>query len=354
MIKIQDSIDHANPELFLLTKCNNLYLYLNQRLADDTDYKKASLIKKLDKLLVESSTQNYIRTKAGGSAITATRHRGFFSYLAANNYLKLKALIISKPNDMLLLINEINLILQAGDLFIENGGTISQTEFGKLLSGRLFKYSTYRVSQFCVDTYLELGFGRATCVYCNIERTSIVSKSRGGGVSHRIRFDLDHFFPQARYPYFALSFYNHIPSCHGCNSQIKGEKDFKLTTHIHPYFESFDNVYKFSISATALHSQIVNEIMINESGTKNGDITVTDLELYENYQVENGNVEELVTVLRDYEHLLNPTDIEGFKSMIFNVVGVKQFRKDILSKSNSKLKRDITKIFDCDNLMQLD
>ena len=354
MIKIQDSIDHANPELFLRTKCNNLYLHLNQKLANDTDYKKASLIKKLDKLKEESTTQTYISTKAGGSDITATRQRDFLNYLAANNYFKLKALIISKPDDMVLLINEIDLILQADDLFIENGGSISQTEFGKLLSTRLFNYTRYRVSQFCVDTYLELGFGRATCVYCNIERTSIVSKTRGGGVSHRIRFDLDHFFPQARYPYFALSFYNHIPSCHGCNSQIKGEKDFKLTTHIHPYFESFDNVYKFSISGTALHSQVVNEIMINETGIKNGDLTVTDLELYENYQVESGNVEELIKVLRDYEHLLNPTDIDGFKSMIFNVVGVKQFRKDILSKSNSKLMRDITKMFDCGNLMQLD
>lgn len=354
MIKIQDSIEHPNPELFLRTKCEDLYNHLNPVCVNSTVYKNTSLIKKLDRLILESATPDYILTKAGGCSITATRHTAFFNYLAANNYLKLKKIITSKPNDMLLLINEIDVILQADDLFIDNGGRISQTEFGKLLSGRLFKYSTYRVSQFCVDTYLELGFARATCVYCNIERTSIVSKARRGGVSHRIRFDLDHFFPQARYPYFALSFYNHIPSCHGCNSQIKGEKDFKLTTHIHPYFESFDNVYKFSISGTALHSQVVNEIMINESGIKNGDLTVADLELYENYQVESGNVEELIKVLRDYEHLLNPTDIEGFKSMIFNVAGVKQFRKDILSKSNSKLLRDITKMFDCGNLMQLD
>jgi hypothetical protein len=70
--------------------------------------------------------------------------------------------------------------------------------------------------------------------------------------------------------------------------------------------------------------------------------------------VETDDVEELITVLRDYQHLLNINDIEDFKSTIFKDFGVKQFRKDILSKSRSKLFRDITKIFDSDNLMQLD
>ncbi|WP_448550256.1 hypothetical protein [Thalassotalea fusca] len=354
MIKIQDYIAHPNPELFLRLKCNNLYNKLNPRLADDTDFKSVSLIKKLDKLCMESSSAAYIDNIADGCSLKAARHNSFFNYLAANNYLKLKALITSKPDQMLLLKDEINLLLEDGDLFTESRGRTTQTKFGKELSGRLFKYSTYRVSQFCVETYQELGFGRATCVYCNAERISIVPKRRDGGVSHRIRFDLDHFFPLVLYPYFALSFYNHIPSCHGCNSQIKGEKDFQLRTHIHPYMESFDDIYKFSISATALHSQVVEEVIINETGIKTGDLTVTDLEIYENYQVENENVEELIGILRSYEHLLNEHDIEDFKSMLFNVVGVKQFKKDILSKSNSKLMRDITKLFDSSNLMELD
>lgn len=354
MIKIQDTISHANPELFLRVKCNSLYENLNPKLVNNIDFKNVSLIKKLDKLCSESLTVDYIGDVCGGCTITAARHNTFFNYLAATDYSKLKALIISKPDQLLVLKGEIDLILEDGDLFTELRGKISQTKFGKLLSGRLFKYSKYRVSQFCIDTYLELGFSRATCLYCNAERTSIVPKRRHGGVSHRIRFDLDHFFPQVRYPFFALSFYNHIPSCHGCNSQVKGEKDFQLETHVHPYMESFDEIYKFSISGAAFHSQIVDEILIDETGAKINDLTVEDLELYENYQVESNNVEELIGILRNYEHLLNVSDLDDFKSMIFNVAGVKQFKKDILSKSNGKLLRDITKLFDSQNLLELD
>lgn len=37
-------------------------------------------------------------------------------------------------------------------------------------------------------------------------------------------FDLDHFFPKAEYPIFALSLYNFVPSCQVCNSRIKNQQ----------------------------------------------------------------------------------------------------------------------------------
>lgn len=43
--------------------------------------------------------------------------------------------------------------------------------------------------------------------------------------------ELDHFIPKSRYPIFASSFYNLIPSCPYCNGK-KGEKDFKIYPHV--------------------------------------------------------------------------------------------------------------------------
>lgn len=48
-----------------------------------------------------------------------------------------------------------------------------------------------------------------TCPYCNENYITI----RNNNTS----FQLDHFFPKSKYPIFALSLYNLIPSCYACN-----------------------------------------------------------------------------------------------------------------------------------------
>ena len=51
----------------------------------------------------------------------------------------------------------------------------------------------------------------------------------------------DHFFSKSRYVYLTLSFYNLIPSCYVCNSNLKLNIDFNLKTHLHPYCDGFGN-----------------------------------------------------------------------------------------------------------------
>ena len=81
------------------------------------------------------------------------------------------------------------------------------------------------------------------CPYCNRSYTFILGNDSKKGT----RFEYDHFFDKARYPYLALSFYNLIPSCHICNSNFKGDKQFILNSNIHPYIEDFGNDIVFSI-----------------------------------------------------------------------------------------------------------
>jgi hypothetical protein len=60
-----------------------------------------------------------------------------------------------------------------------------------------------------------------------------------------IRPEFDHFYLKSYYPYLALSFYNLVPSCHVCNSNLKGITDTKKDSHMHPYKEGFDDVLVF-------------------------------------------------------------------------------------------------------------
>ncbi|HET6989965.1 MAG TPA: hypothetical protein VFJ43_01520 [Bacteroidia bacterium] len=79
-----------------------------------------------------------------------------------------------------------------------------------------------------------------TCPYCNSQFTFTIKNKK-----YKTRPHFDHFYNKARYPYFALSFYNLIPSCYVCNSNLKGAKDFKYSSHIHPFIEGIEGLYRF-------------------------------------------------------------------------------------------------------------
>lgn len=59
-----------------------------------------------------------------------------------------------------------------------------------------------------------------------------------------VRHHLDHFYPKSKYPFFAVSFYNLVPSCYECNSGLKGDD---IIT-INPYIDDFDSLAIFDIT----------------------------------------------------------------------------------------------------------
>ena len=61
------------------------------------------------------------------------------------------------------------------------------------------------------------------------------------------RPEFDHFYDKDTYPILALSFYNLIPSCHICNSTLKGKEKFSINTHLNPYYDNFNDVAKFKL-----------------------------------------------------------------------------------------------------------
>jgi hypothetical protein len=74
--------------------------------------------------------------------------------------------------------------------------------------------------------------GIQTCIYCNRLYThTIITENR----EFIARPTFDHWFPKNSYPLLALSFYNLVPSCNVCNSNIKGALPYALKDIFHPY-----------------------------------------------------------------------------------------------------------------------
>lgn len=87
-----------------------------------------------------------------------------------------------------------------------------------------------------------------TCPYCNRQYTFTVVDG-----SEITRPEFDHFYHQSDHPILSLSFYNLIPSCHICNSTLKGDKIRDL---MHPYFEGFCNAVKFSFKFVQVNKDL--------------------------------------------------------------------------------------------------
>lgn len=81
--------------------------------------------------------------------------------------------------------------------------------------------------------------GVTVCPYCN--RNYIFNFQKNSSLEATAQ--LDHFFDKSRYPYFAVSIYNLVPSCSTCNQR----KSKKQNDIYHPFVESFDKDLKFKL-----------------------------------------------------------------------------------------------------------
>ncbi|MBL0200337.1 MAG: hypothetical protein IPP81_09205 [Chitinophagaceae bacterium] len=104
-----------------------------------------------------------------------------------------------------------------------------------------------------------------SCVYCNrifsftldkVDLARTFNKTKDKKVKRKIlkdisssktRPELDHFYPKAKFPYLALALYNLVPSCHICNSSLKGSRNVDFDTLINPYEDDFDQIMKIKV-----------------------------------------------------------------------------------------------------------
>ncbi|TYQ15858.1 UNVERIFIED_CONTAM: hypothetical protein Cloal_2348 [Acetivibrio alkalicellulosi] len=99
-----------------------------------------------------------------------------------------------------------------------------------------FVKETDKWSAYFLASYLDIN----VCPYCNRSYVNTIISKTG-----KARPELDHFYPKSIYPFFALTLYNLIPSCHICNFK-KGQKDTVKERILYPYSEQFGKGVKFT------------------------------------------------------------------------------------------------------------
>lgn len=201
----------------------------------------------------------------------------------------------------------------------------------------------------------------SSCLYCN--RNYILTVAYLD--KNIIRPELDHFFPQSEHPVLSLSFYNLIPSCHICNSNLKGKTSFSLDDYFHPYLGSFDeenvtftyeptNPQAFFNNTNGLKVKLDTSLLIRLEQQVNGNIELFKLnEIYHHHQ---DIIEGLLQLQRKtnkkkitdiYEKILvdssnnkySMSEQEIYELTIRNYFNEEEFHK----KPMAKFERDIAK-----------
>lgn len=163
--------------------------------------------------------------------------------------LNLKKIIISKPDELETISTQLMPLYTALETSIVNLLPPGRTRKAVLLEKRKLRDEIISIFDYPSFTSYDSGswayehakrIGLNVCPYCNSQYTFTIKTSKG-----KTRPQFDHFFKKSRYPYFALSFYNLIPSCYACNANLKGQHEFKPSTHIHPFIEGVEDTLHF-------------------------------------------------------------------------------------------------------------
>lgn len=247
--------------------------------------------------------------------------------------------------------------------FPKNGRSKVNNHINRYLSF-LFDYSEFSSKDSIYDwnAYeLTKELGVKTCLYCNRNYTLTVSNS-GKDI---IRPELDHFLPKSINPILSLSFYNLIPSCHTCNSNLKGKKDFALSTHFHPYLSDFDKEKVFftylPTNAKAFYGDKRGlKIKLDTSVCENLSIQISsNISLFKLDEIYNEHV-DIVEGMLDIQKKTNNKNIQSiFEKILVDTDGNKYFEsekevyelmirnyyssKDFSKKTMAKFERDMAK-----------
>ncbi len=362
MISIREHLNSITTDVdaLLAATVDDLWRELNP-IKVNSGYRATALILRVQALCNEITTEAYF-LQHGEEA--ARRHLAFSQHIA--DVPTLKNIITAQPEDFKGIIHSLEHYLEPSDLYEQTGpkGEAVPSSFGKLLLSRVFRYEHYRRSIHCLNRYTRLRLNGKTCPYCNYEVMKIVPDEpepldpANSTQKAKLLFDIDHFYPKHLYPYLALSFYNHIPSCKTCNQTYKGVKPFTIDTHIHPFHRCFDTLYQFEFNSDMVVKATLTSVKLKKTTAFN-DKLVTDLNLESRYMqsFDTARTERLISILLDYAHLLDPDlythDEKALLEKRLIDFGLVFTKQHILTLPYSKFRRDLVKIFNYAELLNL-
>jgi hypothetical protein len=287
-------------------------------------------------------------------AINATRQVAFWDYLMANHQSVLYDLITGRPKRLKQLIKDIHRLFPIS-MFC-SGQTYDSstlTNFGQKVK-HTFSYKTkYRNQQECVENFINIKFGY--CPYCNLLPVDVTGYPVNGSSQEKLQalHQLDHFYPQSRHPYLAVSFFNLIPGCSPCNAQLKLEKRFDIDTHFNPFHNRLDDEFEFRSST--LIPQNLTELTFTavlKPGRNYSDKALNDFNLMDRYTRNHQlPVYNMINYLRLHGPAILASQMRQIPGLYVNqleahenllrATGVPVLQNEILKYPLGKLKRDI-------------
>ncbi len=111
---------------------------------------------------------------------------------------------------------------------------INEKESSDLLLEHVFRYREFAASPYAASIIEELNV--KVCPYCNCQYTVTVTSRKKS-----IRPQLDHYICKSKYPYFAVTLWNLVPSCSACNQR----KTDKTEEVLYPYADEIGTDFVF-------------------------------------------------------------------------------------------------------------
>ncbi|MGG7198541.1 HNH endonuclease [Clostridium butyricum] len=208
---------------------------------------------------------------------------------------------------------------------------------------KLVKYSQFNILYNIFDNKLEKQWlieelGINVCPYCNRNFINNLGKKTSA--------QLDHFFPRSKYPIFALSICNLIPSCYSCN-HIKSSNEIEVSPYDNKY--NFDKSIRFSYTPKSYnyfndYNQLDIEIISEKAIQKNIDTMNID----EGYKIHRDYVQEILKKAELYnnyklkEYLNNYKNLFSSEEEILRIVFGNYVNLELLgNRPLAKLTKDI-------------
>lgn len=351
MIKIQEHINRNDSDEFLDSLANCLWDFLNPKNKSESSYTNHSVVKRLSRLIAKTDEEDYSFKFANNDLDYLNRQKKFLNFLNDDDCYKLKKIIVSRPEELVELREEILEIIKPEDLYIQNG-RLKQTLFGELITSEIFSYKKYRRSQICLELLTKMNLSKIFCPYCNSGRVTITKVNHNDSDEElkKAYLDIDHFFPKVQNPYFAASFYNLIPCCHNCNSNEKGSEEFSIFTHTNPFHKSYNDNQSFCIDPDYYIKNYTEDLKIKDK-YNNVDNMDRDLNLTNRYrQMYLDQVNELIKNYSNYQHYRKSTEF-GYDYKDVLTQKVPRSTNEILTKEAGKMYRDVFKAIDVFDLI---
>lgn len=192
-----------------------------------------------------------------------------------------------------------------------------------------------------------------TCTYCNRQYTLTVDDvdENGTVAEHLIRPEFDHWFSQVDYPDLALSYYNLIPACHTCNSNLKNKQEMDLEHYIHPYIDRRTG-FRFSYVPTSdgYAVDIERESDVDDSYYEKVENTLKLFKLPQIYGAHSGlelnellelaaenHPDYITTLVKDVTAKLGVNEADAYRILF----GVEVEEENYLKRPMSKFKSDV-------------